>query len=171
MLHSRPDNVVIDARYYRSKMYNPFAVAHRINHPPPGRDYNVVPFAYNFPINNENTADNLRWKPGCMDFIPNINFMPKSAASLILGRGVGIHVHGIVFVATRVIEDEELFVNYRLNPKLQRPEWYNVVEPLEELRHYNLEESDIPGYVEAFSRKSLPTSEVTERRPPPPKKE
>jgi hypothetical protein len=39
-------------------------------------------------------------------------------------------------VATRDIEDEELLLNYRLSPGLERPEWYHAVDVSEERRRW-----------------------------------
>ena len=49
---------------------------------------------------------------------------------------VGPILKGLLLVATREIKDEELFLNYRLNPKTRRPEWYAPVDEEEDLRRW-----------------------------------
>lgn len=44
---------------------------------------------------------------------------------------------GLVFVATRRIEDEELFLNYRLNPRNGYPSWYKPYDPEEDARRWS----------------------------------
>jgi hypothetical protein len=44
----------------------------------------------------------------------------------------------IVLVALEDIDtDQELFLNYRLNPALQRPSWYSAVDLKEDLRRWS----------------------------------
>ena len=43
---------------------------------------------------------------------------------------------GLALVATRDIEDEELLLNYRLSPGMQRPDWYSAVDAAEERRRW-----------------------------------
>lgn len=47
-------------------------------------------------------------------------------------------VQSMVLVARRDVEDEELFVNYRLNPKLgvSLPPWYRSVDVEEDMRRW-----------------------------------
>lgn len=41
-------------------------------------------------------------------------------------------VASLVLVANRVLKNEELFVNYRLNPHMIRPKWYTAVDEKED---------------------------------------
>ena len=43
---------------------------------------------------------------------------------------------GLAFVATRQLKDEELFLNYRLNPKNKKPDWYTPVDLEEDERRW-----------------------------------
>lgn len=45
-------------------------------------------------------------------------------------------VKGIAFVATREVQDEELLLNYRLNPQVQKPDWYSPVDVEEDKRRW-----------------------------------
>ena len=43
----------------------------------------------------------------------------------------------LALVATREIEDEELLLNYRLSPGLERPSWYTPVDRAEDSRRWS----------------------------------
>ena len=43
----------------------------------------------------------------------------------------------IVFVALEAIEDQELLLNYRLNPNLKLPDWYQPVDIDEDTRRWS----------------------------------
>ena len=45
-------------------------------------------------------------------------------------------IKGLAFVAVREIEDEEVFLNYRLNPQVQKPSWYAPVDVEEDKRRW-----------------------------------
>jgi hypothetical protein len=48
-----------------------------------------------------------------------------------------IEMMGIVLVALEDIQEEELFLNYRLNPNLELPDWYHSVDPDEDERRWS----------------------------------
>ena len=48
-----------------------------------------------------------------------------------------VRLRGLAFVATRELQDEELFLNYRLNPANPRPDWYTPVDLEEDKRRWN----------------------------------
>ena len=50
---------------------------------------------------------------------------------------VGPVLKGIALIATRSLKDEELFLNYRLNPKNKNPEWYVPVDVEEDKRRWS----------------------------------
>ena len=105
-----------------SKYMNPFGIANYINHPPAGADANVVWHAYDF--TEANTPAEHR------AFIPNES---ARLADFSYPQLEALLSHSIVFVASRVISDEELFLDYRLNPNLPYPPWYSPCD-LEEAR-------------------------------------
>ncbi len=45
-------------------------------------------------------------------------------------------IKGLVFVATRQIQGEEVLLNYRLNPQVQKPSWYAPVDEEEDKRRW-----------------------------------
>ena len=54
-----------------------------------------------------------------------------------VGDGEAVRLRGLAFVATRELQDEELFLNYRLNPANPRPDWYMPVDLEEDKRRWN----------------------------------
>ncbi|KAK7264128.1 hypothetical protein RJT34_31732 [Clitoria ternatea] len=110
---------------------NPLAMAHFANHPAKGMLPNVMICPYDFPL----TENNMRV------YIPNVLFgnaeVNKSKfGSFLFKYGVSKNnpslvptLNTVVLVATRALQDEELFLNYRLSNSKQWPEWY---APLDE---------------------------------------
>lgn len=94
-----------------------------VNHPPPGNKPNIMPFNYdvmrNFPSDLMYLLPNRYFKE------PGILF--KTAAVM----------RTIAFVATEDIHDEELFVNYRMNPSNDLPDWYSPVDLEQDKRRWN----------------------------------
>ncbi len=99
---------------------NPFAIGSFVNHPPPGTAPNVLAVPYAFGV-----AD---------------RFVPHEVAS----RSRPLHmlddfretVPTLVLIAGRNVEDEELYLNYRLNPALPYPDWYHQPFPEEAARRW-----------------------------------
>ncbi len=62
----------------------------------------------------------------------------QEAAAVAAAAGVSPDetVPGLALVATRDLEDEELFLNYRLSPHVPRPDWYSPVDAEEERRRW-----------------------------------
>ncbi|XP_068682192.1 uncharacterized protein [Montipora foliosa] len=130
-LMSRYDGCVVDAKDFDidiklpsgKSITHPFAFGHMINHPPPGTKPNIMPFNYdvmgNFPSDLRYLLPNRYFKE------PGILF--KTAAVM----------RTIVFVATEDIHDEELFVNYRMNPSNELPDWYYPVDLEQDKRRWN----------------------------------
>ncbi|TYZ59529.1 hypothetical protein PybrP1_003447 [[Pythium] brassicae (nom. inval.)] len=116
---ARFDSVVIDAKRESSSPRNPLAVAHKINHPPAGAKPNVMPFSFDFPPEEPFTRAEFE------RLIPNSFVEMPSRWSMFGKRAL---VHGLAFIATADIEDEELFLNYRYNPNNPLPEWYTPVD-------------------------------------------
>lgn len=130
-LMSRYDGCVLDAKDFDSdiqlpsgkRISHPFAFGHMVNHPPPGNKPNIMPFNYdvmrNFPSDLMYLLPNRYFKE------PGILF--KTAAVM----------RTIAFVATEDIHDEELFVNYRMNPSNDLPDWYSPVDLEQDKRRWN----------------------------------
>jgi hypothetical protein len=120
---------------------NPYALGHRVNHPPQGTAANVMPCAWTFDVG--------RLAPGLLRFLPNRCFMargrrPNTAESPWSTLWFRYYhwisdwtnevitpptlIPGLVLVALRDLRDEELFLNYRYNPaalqQVKTPSWY-----------------------------------------------
>ncbi|KAG5008508.1 hypothetical protein JHK85_027050 [Glycine max] len=127
------NNEVIERR-------NPLALAHFANHPPKGVQPNVMICPYDFPL----TESNMRV------YIPNVLFgnaevNMRRFGSFWFKSGGGSRNSGsnvptlktLVLIATRPLQDEELFLNYRLSNTKRRPEWYNPVDEEEDRRRWS----------------------------------
>jgi len=120
---------------------NPLGVGHLINHPPPGTEPNVVQFAFDF---SSDDAKAGRGAPPPLPahlryLIPNQFATSTNSIKHLLverARRPAVLVPSLVLVTTRAVQDEELFLNYRLNPKLPAPEWYTSVDPEEDRRRW-----------------------------------
>ena len=49
-----------------------------------------------------------------------------------------VYMHGLVLLTTRDVCNEELFMNYRLNPKFENPEWYTVCDEEESKKRWGV---------------------------------
>lgn len=63
-------------------------------------------------------------------------FLPYISCASTVEAVAGDRVAGLVLVARRRLEDEELFMDYRLNPNHPRPPWYRPVDLLAEQRRW-----------------------------------
>lgn len=152
----RHDGCIIDGSpratklVHSSALANPLSVAHLVNHPPAGMMPNVVPAALDIDVT---------LPAQLLPLLPNISFA-QARSQLLLESGDSkpirtwldmfreslhgiadeegsVHVfRGLVLVSTRVIKDEELYMNYRLNPHLKYPDWYTPVDREEDLRRW-----------------------------------
>ena len=127
---------------------NAFARGHRVNHPPKGVRPNVMAFAYDLPADldewpgeESDASDRLLKQRGGQKFphqlakwLPNTFARPPS----LITTDPTLFQQSIVFVATEELgEGDELFLNYRLNPKLEKPPWYTSVDPEEDERRWS----------------------------------
>jgi len=90
----------------KERISNDFATAQYINH---SKTANVIPIDYNFPSDF----------PSCLcKYIPNVQFLSHSLDNNVL-------IRGMVMLSLRQINNEELLLDYRYNPKnLKIPNWY-----------------------------------------------
>uniref|UniRef100_A0A1D1ZP11 SET domain-containing protein n=1 Tax=Auxenochlorella protothecoides TaxID=3075 RepID=A0A1D1ZP11_AUXPR len=103
---------------------NNLAAGHLVNHPPAGTLPNVAVASFDW--HTPGSQSHLR------AYIPNIEYTSRPALQT-LGS-----VPGLALVALRDIAEEELFLNYRLNPNLPNlPEWYTAVDADEDARRWN----------------------------------
>ncbi|KNC53617.1 uncharacterized protein AMSG_01327 [Thecamonas trahens ATCC 50062] len=99
---------------------NPFALMHFVNHPAAstGLEPNVMWLGFDF----------MESMPGAhRAFIPNVYV--RKQRTLMTTAGLGVIQQGMVMLATRDIDVDaaELFMDYRYNPSLDHPEWYEPV--------------------------------------------
>lgn len=123
-LMSRTDGSIIDAKDLETLNLNRslFGLGHLIRHPPSGLQPNVLPFSYRI------GAD---FPSSLLTHVPNRYFRKPFFLNLTHTK-----MHCIVFVAMRVIKDEELFLNYRLHPDSQLPEGYCAIDKDEDRRRW-----------------------------------
>mmetsp|Transcript_2072 Transcript_2072/g.3789 ORF Transcript_2072/g.3789 Transcript_2072/m.3789 type:complete len:297 (-) Transcript_2072:231-1121(-) len=111
-MHYQPDSS--RGRNTLGSRHNPYALAHKINHGNSKENVNLLQIPYDF---KDSFPKHLR------PYIPNklvsrtlFNLQPEPLA------------WSQVYVALRDICDEELFVDYRINPDVGYPEWYKPVD-------------------------------------------
>lgn len=123
-LMSRTDGSVIDAKDLETKNLNnsPFGVGHLVRHPPNGLQPNVLPFSYRIGAN---------FPSSLLAHVPNRYFRKPFFLRLTHTK-----MHCIVFVAMRVLKDEELFLNFRLHPDSQLPDGYCAIDKDEDRRRW-----------------------------------
>lgn len=139
----------------------PLSVAHTVNHPPAGASPNVLPAPVDW--DSSLPAELLPLLPNVSYFRStgaqrllaagaegNKRDGELAAPSGLAGlfrasiaesiRPTGSHegavLKGLGFIAARELKDEELFLNYRLNPRNGYPSWYTPVDPEEDQRRW-----------------------------------
>lgn len=63
-------------------------------------------------------------------------FVPVAMCAASPERILGSKVAGLALVAKRPIQDEEIFLDYRLSPLHPQPAWYTPVDKLAESRRW-----------------------------------
>lgn len=108
------------------QMSNPLSCGHMINHPSRENKVNVV--SAPLTIEASELSDLRR-------FIPLVRGQVPDAKSVQESRLLGVAI-----VALRPLEDEELFINYRLNPNCLQglPEWYHPIDEEEDSRRWTI---------------------------------
>jgi hypothetical protein len=91
-----------------------------VNHPPPGATANVLAVPVAFSREQQ--------------FVPHEVASPTRPLHLFADHRE--EVPGLALIAARNVEDEELFLNYRLNPALPVPDWYHQPDPEEAARRW-----------------------------------
>ncbi|KAI8110930.1 hypothetical protein M9434_004504 [Picochlorum sp. BPE23] len=103
--------------FSEESLTNTWAVGHMVNHPTRDGSPNIMPVPVNWTTCDHRLDACLPWA------------LFSSGNTL----------KGLAFVAKRHIEDEELFVDYRLNPGVMGgvPEWYHHVDQSEDVRRWS----------------------------------
>ena len=164
-LMARFDKFIVDGSQGALRMLpaeareNPLAVAHNVNHPPAGSAPNVMPAPVLFDVkvpaelmpllpnvSYEHSSPKQRTRliedsgsggaPRRRDLVDVFRTSIAESVRSMEPATDGPVLKGLVFVTTRLLEDEELFLNYRLNPRNEYPEWYTPVDKEEDLRRW-----------------------------------
>lgn len=120
---------------------NPLAFAHFANHPPKDTVPNAMVCAYDFPLSEKDMRV----------YIPNVVFGGSEMANMKrfgsfwfkswsgsrkTEESESAVLRALVLVATRIVCDEELYLNYRLSNAKRWPEWYVPVDSDEDKRRW-----------------------------------
>ena len=144
---------------------NPLSVAHRVNHPPRGSAPNVVPAPVQWDkatpaallellpnvsyegssqkqralLAGGSTTDEPSRDPRARRWDLADVFRASIADGIkpAVDDDAGPVLKGLALVASREVRDEELFLNYRLNPGNKYPEWYVPVDAEEDSRRWS----------------------------------
>ena len=108
-----------------ARVLNPLAVGHYVNHGTP----NVLGYAYNFPVD---TPRELH------PYIPN-----RYLGAPGMFDPVKCLIRSYVLLTTRPVQDEELFLDYRYNPKATYPDWYVPVDEEESIRRWGVTDREL----------------------------
>uniref|UniRef100_A0A7S2MLJ1 SET domain-containing protein n=1 Tax=Octactis speculum TaxID=3111310 RepID=A0A7S2MLJ1_9STRA len=150
MMYCRSDGVLLDGRgripsellnsnpALKSVHYpaeNPFGIGHMCNHPPQGVSPNALVVPYDFPTKAFGDSTGGLLTDELLEEIPNAYALRPS---LLRGTfSVKIRLHSALVLANRSLENEEVFVDYRLSPNFPRPSWYHPVDASEEHRRWS----------------------------------
>jgi len=118
---------------------HPYAVAHKCNHPPKGALPNVMKCPFWWDIDQKVNVRFLGYpqtdeeKEEENDGADAVKILDRVRIDLGLKEAAEPKLKGLGFVTLREIQKgEELFVNYRFNPKIPKPDWYFPVDVKED---------------------------------------
>ncbi|DBA87502.1 TPA: hypothetical protein ACH3X1_004532 [Trebouxia sp. C0004] len=117
------------AQLHQKEMRHPLALAHYANHPAAGTHPNVMVAAFTY---NPRQGEDA-WLAA---YMPNVMYHEAGGQEATEHAMQDQQTKGLVFVATRQIQDEEVLLNYRLNPQVQKPSWYAPVDEEEDKRRW-----------------------------------
>mmetsp|Transcript_11192 Transcript_11192/g.22291 ORF Transcript_11192/g.22291 Transcript_11192/m.22291 type:complete len:295 (-) Transcript_11192:670-1554(-) len=134
------DEYIIDAKCYANQRkweeINEWALGQYVNHPPKGMHPNVILC----PVQLDTSA----WSRLTMARVPWVAMTyaetnPSFTDKWLRARDPPGVIRGLALVARRQVSDEELFLNYRLNPRSAAlPNWYHDPEPHESEKRWAL---------------------------------
>ena len=75
-------------------------------------------------------------EPWLSAYMPNVMYHDTHEEAAQNASGNPMVIKGLAFVAVREIRDEEILLNYRLNPQVQKPAWYSPVDLEEDTRRW-----------------------------------
>lgn len=67
-------------------------------------------------------------------YMPNVMYQDITIAAEAIAKPQ--QAKGLAFVAVQPMQDQEIFLNYRLNPQVQKPAWYTPVDVEEDKRRW-----------------------------------
>ena len=110
-------------------------IGHFCNHPPPGRQANVMAVAVDFP--SSHFGNTMTFPSDLLPLIPNIYDSTPSLLKGTYSATLGVAMPSVAIITTEAIEDgDELLLDYRLSPNTDRPSWYVPVDLEEEARRW-----------------------------------
>ena len=113
---------------------NSFGLGHMCNHPPRGIAPNVVALACNLPSEQFSAIRDAAIPAELLAHVPNVY---DAAPSILNGTySPSVVMQSVVLMTTRKVSDEELLLDYRLSPGVERPNWYSPADPEEESRRW-----------------------------------
>lgn len=114
---------------------HPFANAHLVNHPPPEKNANALQFLLDVDIKSM-TPDLAALMPvrpsdisiGRLEGFENRTMRQRVPGTecLVTNAPPDRVLRTVALVALRTLKDEEIFMDYRFNPKISPPEWYSA---------------------------------------------
>lgn len=132
---------------------NSYALGQYMTHPPKGEVSNILPLSLDLGKNVIHQK--------LVPYIPNQYFPSREQFNQThidfrLGTDNSTTLMKmVVMIATKDIENEEIFVDYRLDPDSPCPDWYHVVDP-KELRKFH-RKTGISGRVRGWWRRRQST--------------
>jgi len=109
---------------HRSRYCNPFGIANYINHPGLGYQPNSMPYGYDFLTD---------WPDVYQQVIPHQN---PTQPTYMDFQSETVAFRSVIVIATRDLEDEEVTMDYRYNPRNPYPPWYFPVDELAARRRW-----------------------------------
>eukprot|EP01041_Mallomonas_annulata_P010678 gene10678-22286_t len=155
-LMSRMEGCVIDGRTAHQMPWNPYALAHTVNHPPQGSTPNVLQISYDFPgdpLEIDSFSQDLRY------LIPNRYFKEPTMFGTPDRSAL---MRSLVLVALQPLADgDELLMDYRLNPAApveSLPAWYTHVDKEQASRRWDIDINKEKEKEEKKERENTATS-------------
>jgi hypothetical protein len=112
------DYYIVNEPYLAQRFVHPYANLQYVNHPPRGLLDNVLCFEMRIPLNFDRKL---------LPYVPNQYYSRPTIETKSFGL---IRIQ--VYVARRDLNNEEIFLNYRLNPHGELPKWYHPITPEED---------------------------------------
>ena len=136
---------------HHQKVQHPLAAVQWSNHPAPPHSPNILPLAIDIPADRASLLPLLaisNCRSTTFDPFLRMKTKTKKKISSTSKNGnenevdheyaTGTFIKTLAYVAMRPLCDEELFLNYRLNPRQELPAWYVPVDVEEDNRRWSM---------------------------------